>query len=286
MRLTKREIVMLVLLIIIALTFVEFRYVITPGLDRYYDLLDQNDALAVKVDEIRMNLAAAPNNQKRIDENLVSIEDLSKNYLPTIKVDQLIVFTHELMQRNGFLPTSYIISPVQISLVTPSTVNLTDLVYQIKTLSKQFELYNEEIANPVTESTEPDALPTDAEPVINDQLEHFSMTVSATATYDQILLLLDDMHSYQKSVLISAFTMNPTIDNTLSVELTLNYYGVEKLIETANLNDSEFLDWKRIPYMGHESDPFAYPIPTDVSGETIEGTTGTLETTETTGKAP
>lgn len=286
MRLTKREIVLLVLLILIALTFIEFKFVITPGLNRYYSLVEQNNALDVKIDEIQMNLAAAPNNQKKIDANLVSIEDMSSNYLPAIKVDQLLVFTQELMQRNGFLPTSYIISPVQISMVTPSTINLTELVYQIKTLSNQFALFNEEIENPDAVVPVPDEIPAETETLTDDQLEHFAMSISATATYDQILQFLENLHSYQKSILISAFTMSPMIGNTLAIEFTLNYYGIEKLVETTSLNDTVFVDWTRAPYISHESDPFVYPISTDVSGETTEETTKTGDSTESTEETP
>ena len=275
MRLTKREIALLVFLIVIALLFIEYRFVVVPGLARYDTLLNQNSELEGKVNEINVNLAAAKTNQEKIDVNLAQIEKLSNNYLPALKADQLTLFTHEMMQRNGFLPSSYVMTPIQLTTVTPTTVSITDLVYQIKTLSKQFYEYNNEITNPTNSATDPGTEPTDTEPVLNDQVEFFSISITATTTYDLILQLLDDLQSYQKTVLISSFSMIPTEGNILTVNLTINYYGIVKLEDRGSLNDTIFDSWPRLPYVGHESDPFDYPVPSDQTEATSETTTET-----------
>ncbi len=67
MRLSKREIIMLVLLMIVALVFVEYRFVITPGIEKY-EPAPNAMRFEAEVRTIEMNMAIAKQNETKRDE--------------------------------------------------------------------------------------------------------------------------------------------------------------------------------------------------------------------------
>ena len=70
MRLSKRELIMLILLIIVAVIFIEYRFVIIPGIEEYDRLMSEKQAAEAEIQTIELNMAIAKQNESKRDENI------------------------------------------------------------------------------------------------------------------------------------------------------------------------------------------------------------------------
>ena len=121
MKLSRRELIMLVLLLIIAIVFIEFRFVISPMIKQYEDLRSERDAVQDEVQAIELNMAIAKQNETRRDENLDQIEQLSERFFAELKKDALLVRTHDIILEQGLNPMQYQFQQIQAVPLVPET---------------------------------------------------------------------------------------------------------------------------------------------------------------------
>jgi Tfp pilus assembly protein PilO len=288
MTLSKREMVMLAIMIIIGVFFVEYRFVIVPGIDRYDALMEEKQSVQSQVDTIQLNLAIAKQNERKRDENLKEIETLSKRYFDELQMDALLVRTHDLVLEKGFDPSQYQLQPVQVSPLSPQTLGSFDMQYELKNLADTYRSLSD---------NEPDEPDTEEEvsAVTGDQVEQYQISLTATATYEQIQAFLEAITKLQKSVIVSSLsitpepieaepTPTPEPDETeepteptepdetepepeqkLSIQMTVYYYGLVKLVPTPD----DYNSWYREPFVPVEYNPFE-PLPAPEETEVEE----------------
>ena len=244
MKLSKREIVMLAVLFIIAIVFVEFRLIITPGINRVSKLSADLVSLEAKVDEININLASIDALTEKRDNNLEEINVLSTPFINEIKPDVLLLFMHDLMRSNLFLPDGYSISGIQTSVLSEKTINVIDLTYQLSDLADQYQ----QLQNPT------DTIP-DNQAQVDDStgsVEIFSVHVTAIGTYSQINTLVDQIQTYNRTMTITGLNIYYIGEDQLQLDLTVQFIGIKKLVPVTD----DFTVWPRPDYDGGLEDPY------------------------------
>lgn len=261
MKLSKREIVMLVALILLAVFFVEFRFIITPGIARYDELKLKEQQLQGQVDTIKLNLAIAKQNEQKRDSNLDEIKTLARRYYGQLQMDALLVRTHDLFTGQNFQPTQYQIYEVQSLPLSPQQVGTFDLSYELKNLAATYNQLNEKVESdaeePIDENPDPGSDPAAA---LSDQVEQFQLVITAFGTYDQIKGILDQINGLDRSVVISGITMTPdTVTPGIDLQITIHYYGITKIVPTPD----DFNTWYRESFTGGIENPFKPPLVTE-----------------------
>lgn len=279
MKLTKRELVMLIMLIIIAVLFIEYRFVLVPGLAHYDSLIAKENVLRGQVDTIKLNLAIAKQNEKKRDDSIAEIEQLAKRYFDQLQMDALLVRTHDILLQTELTPEQYQIYEIQTVALTPQTYGSFDLSYEMKNLAELFWA----LSNP----TQPAPGGT-TNPSLNDQIEQYQIVFSATATYNQLKAFLDEINNLERSVIVTAIAISPgetlpeptetgettvptepedpTDRQMLNINITLQYFGLVKLIPA----EEDFNRWYREPFAAEQNSPFYRPEPTPVPTEPTE----------------
>ncbi|HBP38502.1 MAG TPA: hypothetical protein DD640_07140 [Clostridiales bacterium] len=268
MKLSKREVIMLTLLLIIALVFIEYRFILKPGLETFKKLQTEENDLINTIDNINFDLTVAKAMEKTRDENLTEIVDLSVPFLDGVAPDALLVFTHAMLQKHGFNPSIYGPSPLQSQLLTTDEATITRLTYRIKEIAVEYQALHKEAGEPTGGETAPAV--TDKE--IIDEVERYSVQVVATGTFAQIKELLDDFDSLNRTIIINSIYMTPvdTITGLLDIEFWVNYYGIEKL----EPSDDPLNKWTRESQPVSTADPYvALPTPTPAPTEETAETT-------------
>lgn len=266
MKLSKRELILLILLLIIGLSFMEYRFVLTPGLARFTELTAKEAALDNEINTINFDLTVAKTMQKTLDENLLKIGTLSKPFLSSVSPDALLVFTHQMLTKHGFIVSNYSPSPVISSILLPETAEISNLTYRIKQIAQEYQAAEQGVPMP-TEPTSTEEPPAEAEKPADTVVELYTLMVNASGTYDQIKAMMDDFKSLDRKILIKNINMSPSqsVAGILDIEFWIEYYGIEKL-EPA---DDPLNEWSRETLPASTEDPYA------------DGTE-TTETTETT----
>ena len=275
MKLSKRETILLIFLLIIGLFFVEYRFVVVPGIEKFNTLSAQDEELAAQVDSINLKITIAERNKEKRDKLLAQIDESSKPFLNSLKSDVLLNYTYDLMNRNGFLPMYYSIYPIELTAPNPEAIIIQELSYE---LAKTAQNYNSVRAE--AGSQEP-AAPAAAN---LSEIETAVYLVSATGSYEQLKQLLNDLHSQNRTIMVSSLDIEPleggmdgelpvepALPNQLGFNILIKYYGLEKIKPT----EDEFNTWPRSAYKSGTENPFV-PAPTELTTE--ETTAVTTET--------
>ncbi len=255
MKLSRREAIMLAVLLIIGMFFVEYRFVLTPGIARFVNLSEELSSLEFEYQTINYNLTLAKSFEENRDENLAAIEVLSEPFLDGVSKDALLVYTHNMMTKHGFTLDSYSPSPNDTELLQPEQVEIQELTYRIKEIAMAYRGLGSEDAESPADDVQQD------EELNRDVVELYSLQVNAAGSYDQIKTMIDDFKSLGKWIIVTSINMSPAQQegNQLAVSFIVNYYGIEKLTQS----ESDALnDWIREVFPTSEVDPFYATAPT------------------------
>lgn len=275
--------IMIIFLIVVAVFFIEYRFVITPGIERYDALMQERQQVEDQVNTIELNLAIAKNNKQKTDDNLDEIKALAKRYFGELQMDALLVHTHDLLLQEEFSPSQYQMQQVISSSLSPTTAVEFDLSYQLKELANTYKALSEE----KNESNEQNDNQDETQAVASDQVEQYQIAINARTTYDQVHAFLDAIADLQRSVVIESLSMVPDLnvnepeepeepegqedqeqiqepvqpaEQMLDVHLTLNYYGLAQLIP----KEDSFNQWYRDDFEPVTYTPFKQPpVPTE-----------------------
>ena len=254
MKLSKREIILVLILLLIGIAFVEVRFLITPGIEKLankqMDLLEiqsEYQAAQYQIDSIdRLT-------EKR-DDALELIAEQSKPFLGSVKADALLLFTHEMLLSHGFVVYSYTPSMLETILLQPEQVAISELTYKLKEIAMQYRNINPDASDDASNVSSMTIQPTG-----DEYVELYSVQVRAKATYAQVKTLLDDFKNLEKTIVFNRLSMTPTQGTTgiLDVEFTVEYFGIAKLVD----EEDSLNDWIRDPIMSIDTDPFLAPLP-------------------------
>lgn len=284
MRLTKREIVLLVILAIIGLTFVEYKFLFAPGLATYSKLLSEEANLKSEVEAIRIKLVTKDAISKKRDENLARIAVLAAPYFDSLATDALLVSTHELMRKNNFALEQYGITQVRVVELTADQAEAVELSYLLKDLAEQYQALKnaekpstgsggnqtgDQTGSPATATPTPAPTPAPTpgpadggEKVAGDQAEILAFSIIAQGNYEQIRSLLTDIAAWQRTVIITSLMIEPDEGDMINMTLDLNFYGITKLeTQSDPLNE-----WQRPPFNSGTGNPYGQmPEPVNVT---------------------
>ena len=297
---------MLIFLIIIAVIFIEYRFVIVPSIEEYDRLVSERQDAQLEIQTIDLNMAIAKQNEKKRDDSIQEIKNLADRFFAELKMDALLVRTHDMILEQGLNPLQYQIQQIQVSPLVPDEYSEMEMSYELKNLAQTYWLITGEKA-PEEGTGNPGST------VSGDQVEQYQISFSARGTYTQLKAFLDAIRKLQRSIVVSSLTLipdttvippepditepditepgatptptpTPIIELTpeeadtqlLSIQITLYYYGLVKLIPA----EDTFNQWYREPFTPVVYSPFE-PLPVPV--ETVPTEPGETVPTESTG---
>lgn len=278
MKLSKREMIMLILLIIIAVVFLESRFVINPGLEKWNQLSEEKIDTSMQVDQVRIKIDTLEVLEKNLQDMIVKINQDAKPYFDGINPDIMLNYTRDMIMRNGLIIA--ILTPVDINIIPVEVpdAQLHDDLYRLKELAAQ---YNGTETDETIES-DPASAPTPTPPMTPedaaDKIEQYKVVLSLTGYYEQLRTLLVDVAAQNRSIRVNDLSIQESLaPGMLDFNLTLEFYGLTKLEKdpTDTLNS-----WPRAPYDGGSNNPYPTTLPS--ANETDPTSGETTETSETT----
>lgn len=263
MKITKREAILLVLLLIFAVLFAEYQLVVTPGMERYQELESRNDELAAQIDAINLDLLIAEQRKEQRDQTLQEISQYHERFLGELQPSVLLHYTYDLMTRNEFVPSAYTISPVIDAIPFVESVADQDISYALAELVAEYNrlrgVNGDEAADPAAEDRDQEAVSEDEAESDIASLELNEFLISGTGTYEQIKALLDDIKQQDKSIVVSLFDLYASENDTIDFSMRIQYFGVKKFDPVTD----QYSTWPRPGFDGGAESPFASIISVD-----------------------
>ena len=115
MKITKRDLTVILYLTGIALAFVAYQFYFRTKMEDADALDQQSDALEITVDDLKSKDAQRPEIERRIKEYEAKIDEIAKMYQPEISHEDTIMYVNELLETQDVLIT-------ELKMTDPSVV--------------------------------------------------------------------------------------------------------------------------------------------------------------------
>ena len=138
MKLTKREAVLLLALLIIAILFVEYQFVYVPGMAKYERLSIENDKAQNEVNEINRLISSMPVIRARKAKALSDVATAGIPFYDQLNTDALLWNTHDLLVKSGMKAVSYSTSELGLALLDANQVKVAEQSYKLRELANAF----------------------------------------------------------------------------------------------------------------------------------------------------
>lgn len=244
MRLSKREISLVVILFVVAASVVSYLYVYEPIMLDYNNTKGQYDKKITELEHIRNNLMSKNEMQVLILNFKNKVSVLESALPPVIHQEQVVLYLDSVFKKNDIqvTSTSFTNGDEDTSL---DDDNLEAPIGDI--LSEYEKLINTSFSNIDKYKDKTFSEDTDKE------YDEFLVNLTFDGTYANIKSLMDDIEQYNKKIIIKNLTMSKeesTFDNIIaSMSLSFPYFYDNEVLRAIN--------W---PYNGEYGidDPFAY----------------------------
>lgn len=271
MKLSKRETVLLVVLLIAALAFIEYRLVVVPGLNRYETLKKENQTVQMAVDETNRMIEGMPSLAAKRDATLEQISSAGETLYGRLHMDAILWNTHDLLLKSGLVLKSYTISPIVLDGIGIESSSVSELTYQLKALTQQYRQAGDG-QNPAAPQPEQPKAP--ATETINEQeAEVYTISIQFSGNYNQAKQFISSLEAMDKSIVVSLLNLSKSdFSGNVEAEIMIKYYGVQKITETPEAGNT----WEVSPFDSGTGNPFIQTVLPPVVNPEVPEPTDTL----------
>lgn len=277
MKLTRREVVLVDLLLVLAIVGGSYYFIYRPLSERHQSLTAERASLEGQQMLVNIELMGKESLEDRRDDALASAQEDSIRFLPSIEPDTLLLETSRIIQESGLVAVFYGIAPVSPTFVDPPVPGRNPPPGTfIAEMARQYR----EMKNPTpTPTPDPNATPTPEAPTptppanIDDSVLSQTLDLALFGTYEQLVDFLGRLEALDRTLVVSQLDLSPVqvevpIDEetglpievpvdpeapvNLSITMTLTYYAIDRL---DGVTVDPLVDWTRPPVPG-KANPF------------------------------
>lgn len=257
MKLTKREAVLLLALLIIAILFVEYQFVYVPGMAKYERLSIENDKAQNEVNEINRLISSMPVIRARKAKALSDVATAGIPFYDQLNTDALLWNTHDLLVKSGMKAVSYSTSELGLALLDANQVKVAEQSYKLRELANAFaDAGKAQSSAAATPTPTPTPTPIAAAQNSNEKtgdIEVYSVNISFLGSYDQIRAFITSIESLKKTITVSMLSLESAgTQDQLKGLILINYYGAMKIVTQQDASNI----WTLSPYSNGTGSPF------------------------------
>jgi Tfp pilus assembly protein PilO len=235
MKLSRRELILLVGLLLIGLVFGGYRFVYQPFQTRINDLQTEMNQATSQKDLALTEIATLKSYTERRTKAVATITDVSADFLPGLPVASILLYVHDTINESGLRPSNYLISPESAVVVTTTSTSDLSLSYPIASLAQQYRDLMASTGDPAaTPTPAPSTGATVADPT--HQIGLLTVKLSLVGTYAQCKDFINRINSLERTMVITRIGYAPTGTTTgelrdFNFEIDIDFYGIEKILD-------------------------------------------------------
>lgn len=257
MRLTSREVVMLAVLAVVAVTVVGYLYIYEPIIQDYTIAVDNYKQKQSELDGIYSNLMSNDDMELLISNFKNKVNVLEKALPPVIYQEEVVLYLDKVLSDNNIDVTGTSFTEDDTTIKSDSEAPINDILSEYEKF-----IFNNKTSNIATYKDKT------YNEEIDKEYKEFSVSINISGKYADIKKLMKDIENYEKKIVVK----------DLSVSKNLSVEKGEKAVNdnvTANMTlifpyfyDNEVLKAINWPYEGKygNSEPFTYASKVILSG--------------------
>ena len=265
MKISKKEKVMIMALIVIASGAAYYKFVYKTQIEKVEQLTVKKQQLQQEYDSVMQTIRTLEERKGKIKIYNSNIKEKSKIYYPEIIQEKIILEVDKLLtdsQLKGsvsFTPTT--VGQVEVVNITQEEKGESSLQAIINDYNLNFK--NEQAEDESEKTTNGDKNTSDN--VVESSgttVEQLKVNMNFNAPYENVKKFLDLVDTSEHKLAISNLTLNSGNENNVSGSLTLEFYGIPKLYNF----DKDYFEWTLNNTYGKDT-PFSSG---NATGTTIE----------------
>ncbi len=235
MKLSRREKVLISILLIAVVIYFGYQYVPFDKVFKLSELEEEYSQKKATYDTMSQNIILKTNYEKKVDELSSEINNI--NMLSSLEQEKIIVFLNKYLANNNMDANNITFTDVAaVPVVTVSSKsqpkvkstfeNMMDTINDSsKTVLNNTKASQEESSN--TQEIQPDS----AQPQANGDLtvNSVSVNISFESSYNDMLKFIDAIQTNPVNIAITNITILSQEGNILQGTITMNFYSVPKL---------------------------------------------------------
>ena len=251
MKLTKREKILVAILIVVVFIGLIYKFVVSPQLKEMSNLKKSVYEYKSRVDKVKMEVSQSSPLKKEYKIMNVKTKVISQNLFPSITQEKIIYIINDLLVKANLNGASIAFSDVNIKSVELKKELEKNNDYLLKELKDKYKNnYIKKAQSKEVIADEKDS---------SDKTEKMTITINFQGKYIDLINFIKLIENYDKKIILSDLKIindslnNENINNnTISGSIVLDFYAIPKLYD----NDEDYL---KLEYNGGygKDDPFA-----------------------------
>ncbi|MCY6370910.1 hypothetical protein [Clostridium ganghwense] len=243
MKATKREKILLIILLIVALLGAYYKFIFSVRMDKVKELQDKRDKYNVEIQKLNNNVV----HEKKLNKEIKIIN--SKIYenvielFPSIKEEKIIVILNDMIEKSGVQCDSFSISKPEVQKLKEEQKKDNTQSFLLEGIVKEYKALDEEKSSNKNKSQQNNNKENNDKEKDNKKVEpeaeKMTIGINFKGSYDNVMKFIDEITNFNNRIVIKNISLTADESN-LAGNLTLEFYAVPKLsIE----EDSEYLKW-------------------------------------------
>ncbi|WP_138202762.1 hypothetical protein [Haloimpatiens lingqiaonensis] len=251
MKISKREQLLLSILVILLVAFAYYKLVLVKQNEKINSLVSQRNNCEEKMYKIKNKIATQPKIKSDIKKTNSKIMEDLRNIFPEIEQERIIIAINKLLSDSSL--TGNVINFTEPKLTKLSGEDnegkKEDKVSTSDELSNLVEKYKD-INDEENKKVENKNIVRENKKIPNGEAQKMSINISFKGNHPALINFIKSVEGFNKKIVISKININTSDGNNLSGTLTLDIYGIPQF------NKEEYVPYDfDVPH--GKNDPFA-----------------------------
>lgn len=254
MKRTKRENILLIILLVVALLATYYKFILSGRLDKIEELRNKSSECTAEIQKLTNNAVQEKKLSKDIKIINAKIYENVIELFPSIKEEKIIVILNDIIEKSGVQCDSFTISKPEFQKLKEEQKTESKQPSMLEAIVKEYKNLDGESNNKVENNSKPDdnkenknSSDKDTKANANKEnakkieaeAEKMTIGINFKGTFDNVITFIDEITNFDKRIIIKNISLTADESN-LAGNLTLEFYAVPKFSQE---EDGEYLKW-------------------------------------------
>ena len=266
MNISKREKVLLLILLPVLITFLYYQFIYTKQSDSVKLKRSEKEEIQLRYDEVMKNIKSLESKEEEINKLKNNVTTKAISLYPDIIQEKIILEVDKLLIENNIVAN---IGFNEVEVTTVENMNsdeplemessLKEYVNSYNNLKSKENTYesnedestkNREVSEEnITDISGETTTETNSGESQKDTTEQLKVSINFSCSYEDLKSFIEDIENYERKVVITNIAISSKDEDKLTGSLNLEFHSIPKI----SGDDEEYLKWTLINVYGKEN---------------------------------